>query len=343
MIHEKDKVAAFLCERPKAMGISLELNVRYVDGTTTMYINRADNSVPQPNFFRVTFDESGASSGALYDRLLRERAPEGIKELTADNVFTDYQSAWTRMMRWEKFRGLTASEVDVISKGGAPKTESSAKAPASAQDSPCPHCGQFNEPQRDVCWACYKFLREHDKPRVAADAAATVTTQGPFLVERDGAALQITWKWGSSAAAIFLFAVAIGWFSLNRFMANLGRPAHPDKADSILLVWAIVPALMYAYYGLAHLLNRIVIRVDAKLLTMRHGPVSWPGARTIPIAEIDQIYSEEYVSHEGRGGGGTYYRVKLIYRNGKEVNLLPGVSDPTKAEFIVNLLHAYIH
>ncbi len=114
MINERDKMAAFLCEHPKALGISLELNVRYVDGTTTMLINRADRGVPRPPFFRVIHAEPDTLSAALYERLLRERASFGIKTITAENVIPEYQAAWTRMMLWEKGRGLTADEVAQI-------------------------------------------------------------------------------------------------------------------------------------------------------------------------------------------------------------------------------------
>ncbi|MFA5138280.1 MAG: DUF3592 domain-containing protein [Elusimicrobiota bacterium] len=102
MFHERDKVAAFLCERPGQLGMSLELNVRYADGTTTMLINRADEGVPKPPFFRVIFDEPDISSGALHERLLRERSCSGIKAVTAETVIAEYQAAWTRMARWQK-------------------------------------------------------------------------------------------------------------------------------------------------------------------------------------------------------------------------------------------------
>ena len=170
MLNERDKVAAFLCENPKALGISLELNVRYADGTTTMLVNRADRGVPKPPFFRVIHAEPDTPSGALYERLLRERAPFGIKTITAENVIPEYQAAWTRMILWEKGRGLTADEVSKIAQRGRSLKEDKAnlqprvaagpsdEAGLGAGDAPCPHCGRLNEKQREVCWACYRLL-----------------------------------------------------------------------------------------------------------------------------------------------------------------------------------------
>ena len=364
MINEKDSVAAFLCERPKALGISLELNVRYIDGTTTMLINRADNGVPKPPFFRVIFDPLGASSGALYERLLRERSNVGIKTITAQNVFAEYQAAWSMMMRWEKGRGLTAEEVSKIAasarEGSAnPPSAAQALAAASTGDIPCPQCGQLNELQRDFCWACFKPMHAKDKPRAAAASAPpdrspdawssafpgeTKKLRDAFRVERDGAALQVTWKWGSPAAAVLLFIVAIGWYGLNRFMFGLGGPVRdPSLIWSLMpTLWALVPAVGYAYWGLAIFINSRVIRMDPMRLTVRNGPIPLPRSRDVPTGEIDRIYSEMYVSHEGRGGGGVLYRVMVIRKGGKELQLLPGVSDPAKAEFIVQQLSAFL-
>ncbi len=304
MLNEKDGVAAFLCERPKTPGLSLELNVRYLDGTTTMLINRADNGVPKPPFFRVLFDPLGASSGELYDRLLRERSPVGIKPITAASVFTEYQSAWTMMMRWEKGRGLTPEEVFTIA--------------AIARE------GAANPTTSDA-WSS-EFPSDADNVR------------NKFLVERDGGSLRITFRLGTTPAAAFLFVVALGWFQLNRFLFNLGRHVHEAGVDLASFLWALVPAAGYGYYGLALLLNRWVVRADGARLTVRSGPIPWPGARDIRLVDIGRIYSEAYVSYEGRGGGGARYRVMVMLKNGKTIQLLPGGSDPAKAEFIVQRL-----
>ncbi len=113
MLSERNKVAAFLNELPTG-SIALELSVRYLDGTTTALVNYANNGVPRPPFFRVIFAGPEASSGELYERLLRERPPSGIKTITADNVIAEYQAAYARMMAFVKGRGLSAEEVAEI-------------------------------------------------------------------------------------------------------------------------------------------------------------------------------------------------------------------------------------
>jgi len=181
MLSERNKVAAFLNELPTG-SIALELSVRYLDGTTTALVNYANNGVPRPPFFRVIFAGPEASSGELYERLLRERPPSGIKTITADNVIAEYQAAYARMMAFVKGRGLSAEEVaEIAVRARRPIINPPSQKPsetvqhpeasvpiqpaigAGAKDIRCPHCGQINERHREVCWACYKLLRGKEK------------------------------------------------------------------------------------------------------------------------------------------------------------------------------------
>jgi len=119
MLNQGARMAAFLHEHPKLSEISLELNVRYVDGTTTMLVNHASRGVPQPPFIRVIYADPATDSGELFERLMRERTPFGIKSVDPRTVFTEYESAWTRIMLWQKQRGLSAAEVATIARLGS--------------------------------------------------------------------------------------------------------------------------------------------------------------------------------------------------------------------------------
>ena len=111
LLNEQQRVAAFLCEYPKALAVTLELNVRYDDGNTTALVNHPDNGVPPPPFFHVIYAEPDTPSDALYERLLRERPAFGIKSISAESVIPEYEAAWARMVRWQRERGLTPEEV----------------------------------------------------------------------------------------------------------------------------------------------------------------------------------------------------------------------------------------
>ena len=182
MLNERDKVAAFLTELPTGT-VTLELSVRYEDGTTSALVNYANNGVPRPPFFRVIFAGPYLSSAELYERLLRERPTSGIKTITADSVIAEYQDAYAKIMAYTKGMGLSAGQViDIATRARQParyiaqqKPLEASQQPGSsaptqpatdsgAKDIPCPHCGRMNERAREVCWACQKLLSGKVKP-----------------------------------------------------------------------------------------------------------------------------------------------------------------------------------
>ena len=64
---------------------------------------------------------------------------------------------------------------------------------------------------------------------------------------------------------------------------------HPQQGR---WAWMGLAALWLAiqYVPLAHLLNRTAIRIRDDRLTVRHGPLPWPGGRTLPWNNIKQVY-----------------------------------------------------
>ncbi|MBI3565769.1 MAG: hypothetical protein HY079_11275 [Elusimicrobia bacterium] len=107
---EDEGVAAFLYEYPM-VGTWIEFSTRYEDGTTTALSNRAATGMESPPFFRISRADPKTPAGDLYRRLVAERSPTGIKRVTRDAVVPEFELAWTKIMLWQKHRGLTAEEV----------------------------------------------------------------------------------------------------------------------------------------------------------------------------------------------------------------------------------------
>lgn len=123
-------VAAFIYEHLKA-GTWIELSVRYEDGTTTALVNRPPTGIQSPPFFRKIYAEKGVPTDQLYERLLKERPPQGIKAITAETVIPEFEDAFRRIMFWQKNKGLSAEEVAAVAKTWARK-----KAPKAPDDEP---------------------------------------------------------------------------------------------------------------------------------------------------------------------------------------------------------------
>jgi len=64
-----------------------------------------------------------------------------------------------------------------------------------------------------------------------------------------------------------------------------------DEGGGVTLAAGMMLALsaLLAYYGLCVLVNATEYRVDDEWLTVKHGPLPWPGARKIPVDHIAQL------------------------------------------------------
>lgn len=64
---------------------------------------------------------------------------------------------------------------------------------------------------------------------------------------------------------------------------------------TVLLLGALAAIATIAYSDLACLLNWTDIRIGPDMITVRIAPVSWRGSKTIPAAELRQLYVEKDV------------------------------------------------
>jgi hypothetical protein len=92
--------------------------------------------------------------------------------------------------------------------------------------------------------------------------------------------------------------------------------------------------LFLTYATLCHLVNRTRIAVESGVLSVRHGPLPWPGNRTMAVAELSQLFCEEHVTRKGP----RTYSVNALLKAGGKVTLLRGLKQPDQALYIEQLL-----
>jgi hypothetical protein len=80
------------------------------------------------------------------------------------------------------------------------------------------------------------------------------------------------------------------------------------------------------YWFLAFLLNHTTLRADNHGLTVRHGPLPWPGSRFLPRNDIRQLY---VTMHRGRRSGLNYRLMAML--SFQNVVLLPHVRSAEEA------------
>ena len=91
-----------------------------------------------------------------------------------------------------------------------------------------------------------------------------------------------------------------------------------------------------AYYLLCKYFNKTIFRVTNNYLTTKHRPFPVPfyGAKDISVADIDQFYCKEYVSHTENKQPKYAYAVYAITQTGKEIKVLKGLATPQQALYI---------
>lgn len=94
--------------------------------------------------------------------------------------------------------------------------------------------------------------------------------------------------------------------------------------------------LLSAYFALARLFNKTLIRLTPSALHITHGPLPWPG-RKVPIGDIEQLYCAQYGGDEAE----TSYKVFAILRGGKKLKLLTA-PEPQQALYIEQAIEQHL-
>lgn len=112
-----------------------------------------------------------------------------------------------------------------------------------------------------------------------------------WAVER--APWRLSYRWfGVEGAFMVVFAVV--W---NAFMAMFVLGAVSSGDPTMVALTLVMPHTWVgaglAWYALATVLNRTTLEVEHAELRVRHGPVWWPGALTMAVADVEQLYVEK--------------------------------------------------
>lgn len=165
---------------------------------------------------------------------------------------------------------------------------------------------------RVECAHCGAVYRRQDTA-VPSRAAAPIPAW--LHVDRSGGALTLSSTWrksmvGCSAPFLVLFAAA--WFGglwvlgTSGWMADSGTSGF---ARLIVLGGAGVVGLGLIYVVLAVLANTTHIALTDGVLTLRHGPLPWPGALEVKASRVAQIYARRVQGardEDGRRSAASY-------------------------------------
>ncbi|MCK5940786.1 MAG: hypothetical protein KAI24_02355 [Planctomycetes bacterium] len=191
------------------------------------------------------------------------------------------------------------------------------------------------------CDAVFAFRVDGQEPLARGAAgrpASGVARPKALQIDRLGGELTITRRWGSGCAVVLFLAFTLLWNGLcwTGFFVVLN--AFPPAAIFVGLFLAVGVGL--AYLTLTLMFNSTVITVGRELV-VRHGPLPVPGNRTIPRADLDQLYVVQVIS-SGRSNRGhrtsVSHRLRARLQDGSGVTLLRAVADVEEALYLEEVI-----
>jgi hypothetical protein len=194
----------------------------------------------------------------------------------------------------------------------------------------CPHCDAL-------------FALGHTSHSPAAAAAVErlpVPMPKRFQVTDLGNRLEITHSW-FTPLLFFLVFFCIVW---NGFMIvwHLIAIFSGFWLMSLFGMLHTAVGVGLTYATLAGFINRTVIRVDQGMLEIAHGPLPWPGNKSLPAYEIEQVYCQETV-HHGKNGTSRTYSVQLILKGNRRETLVKNLTDCDQAIYIEQELERFLN
>ena len=157
-----------------------------------------------------------------------------------------------------------------------------------------------------------------------------LTTPAGWEVDVQPGSTRIQFRW-FSRAAVLLVAFTMLWngLMLSSAWRTTGGFTQPEKLLSALLTPPDVIGLALIYVCVAMLINRTTIRLEHGSLTVRVGPLWWPGRRTLDASDIRELYVLE---HHGNRGVRSY-RLFASRRGKPDVRVLT-FNEAKEARFV---------
>ena len=152
-------------------------------------------------------------------------------------------------------------------------------------------------------------------------AKPTVAGLGPYreaAPSTDAAALVRPWRYTTTGRLGFFTLFAILWNGVCAIILSKESMHH----DASMVLAALFPLLgiAFAYGVVAIWINHTRIDLDANTLSIRRGPLPWRGRLvTVTTSTLQQLYVEEYVSHEENDDPVKAFRVMARLTDGREV------------------------
>lgn len=207
----------------------------------------------------------------------------------------------------------------------------------------CPSC-RATIPADDVhlpsgrakCRACNAVFRLAGSDAAAHPPSRPRAPRPPEVVEAEGpyGVSYVRRWWGTKF--VFLTAFSVVWMGFLVFWYAMALQGD----DVVMLLFPLLhvaAGVGISYYTLCGYLNRTAVTIDRDRLTVRHGPLPWPGNRDLPVSRVRQLYCEMQ-THRQKNGTSVSYRLSAVLDDGSSVGLLSGLGSPDVPRYLEQVL-----
>jgi hypothetical protein len=221
----------------------------------------------------------------------------------------------------------------------------------------CTHCGiRISADDLNIdtglarCRACHavfsftEALAQHPPAPSAPHARGDLLAAPPpgVRVEDLGGLLRITRRWFHPVMFFLLFFV-IAWDGFLVFWYSMAFTL--DDAPWIMVVFPIAHLAVgigLTYFVVCGFVNSTTIAVGQGLLTIRHGPLPWPGNPTLNASDLDQLYCKRSVSYSRNGHATTTYALHALDKLGRRHKLVANLREEDEAIYLEQRLESFL-
>jgi hypothetical protein len=185
--------------------------------------------------------------------------------------------------------------------------------------------------------------RDFPSPR---DPGVRVAIPDKLQIQDFGDELTISYRWFHwSVLFLIPFCIAwnaflVGWYALAGQMQ--GMPGAMRIVFLVFPIGHVAVGLGLIYAVLTMLFNRTTIRVRHGELGIRHGPIFFPGNRTVSIDDLDQLYCRHETRRTSKGGSQTTHSLHARLKNGTAVKLLSHTADEDVLRAVEHLIEQHL-
>lgn len=189
------------------------------------------------------------------------------------------------------------------------------------------------------CRACHAVF-EFQATATARTRRAAVPLPAAIQLDARGGELVLTRAWRSPKFYFMAFFCVL-WDGFLVFWYTMTLSTDAPLLFALVPVLHVGAGVWLTYFTLCGFVNQTRIVARSDVLTVRHQPLPWPGARTLATAELSQLFTVER-EHRGKNSTSHTYEVHARSSRDTDVKLLAGLPEVDQALYIEQQLEAFL-